>query len=188
MTFSVPFQEITKAAPPSHNQVTQIEDVIYKIREDAIVQTYAKMVPVQQSLGLEFLLQHHDFFQSFKYNIAKGIAEALGTNDKQVQKVYLFEPSANPDAETGEYLPLEAIIHLLVVASKPSAALDTLIQALDQSLAGYLNEMPSPLLAERHSILDVVVLTQEAVEQRQGYASLVSSILAPSFKLWEREA
>jgi hypothetical protein len=41
-------------------------------------------------------------------------------------------------------------------------------------------------LAESRSILDVILVTEEAVEQRQGYASLISSILAPPFKLWER--
>ena len=188
MTLAVPFQEINTTFSPSHHQVTRLQDLTHKIREDALGQSYAKMVPVQQSLGLEYLLQRRDFFQSFKYNLAKGIAEALGTNDRQVQHVYLFEPSANPDAETEEYLPLEAVIHLLVVAGKPSAALETFIQALDQSLVEYLNEMPSPLLAGRQSILNAVVLTQEAVEQRQGYGSLVSSILAPPFKLWGREA
>jgi len=187
MTLAVPFQEMTKAAAPSHDQVTQLQDVTHKISKEALTQTYSKMVPVQQSLGLEYLLQRDDFFQSFKYCLAKGVAKTVGTNDRQVQAVYFFEPSTNPDAETGECLPPEATIHLLIIVSKPSAALDAFIEALDQELTRNVNEMPSSLLAESRSILNAVILTEEAVEQRQGYASLVLSILAPPFKLWEHE-
>lgn len=170
------------------SQVTQLRDLAWNIQHEALTQTYVKMVPVQQSQGLEYLLHRRDFFQSFKYYLARGVAKTLGTNDRRVQAVYFFEPSTNPDVETGEYPALEATIHLLVVVNKSSAALEAFIEALDQGLTRYLKRMPSPLLAERCSILNAVVLTEEAVELRQGYASLVSSILAPPFKLWEREA
>ncbi len=174
--------------PLSIRQVTQLRDLARNIRDEALFQTYAKMVPAQQTLGLEYLLKNQDFFESFKYSLAKGVAQTLGMNDRQVQAVYLFEPSTNPDAETGEYLPLEATIHLLIVVNNSSAALDIFVEALDHGLTRHLNEIPSPLLARGKSFLNAVVLTQEAVEQRQGYGSLVSSILAPPFKLWGREA
>ncbi|MCB0190714.1 MAG: hypothetical protein KDJ65_02110 [Anaerolineae bacterium] len=186
MTPAISAVEVKETLPIS--QVTQLRDLAQNIQDKALFQTYAKMVPVQRSLGLEHLLKNRDFFESFKYSLAKAVAQTLGTNDRQVQTVYLFEPSVNPDAEAGEELPLEATVHLLVVVSKHSAALDAFIEALDQGLTRCLNQMPLPFLVESRSILNAVILTQEAVEQRQGYASLISSILAPPFKLWEREA
>jgi hypothetical protein len=181
-----PVSEIKETQPIS--QVTRLQDVALKIQTEALNQTYAKMVPVQLSLGLEYLLKDRNFFQSFKYHLAKAVAQTLGKNDRQVQTVYLFEPSLNSDIETGEDLPLEATVHLLVVVSRPSPALETFIEALDLRLTRCLNQMPLPLLAESRSILNGVVLTEDAIEQRQGYGSLVLSILAPPIKLWEREA
>jgi hypothetical protein len=170
----------------SLKHITHLQEIAQKICDEALCRTYARMAPVQQALGVEYLLQHQDFFQSFKYHLAKEVAETLGANDNHVQAVYLFEPATNPDAETGQDQPLDATIHLLVVVSKSSAALDAFIEALEQGLSRYLNELPSPLLAGRRSILNVLLITEESVEQRQGYASLISSILAPPFKLWER--
>ena len=184
MTLTTSTPKIRETRPI--NQVTQLQELALKIQNEALAQAYAKMVPVQQALGLEYLLKNRDFFQSFKYYLAEGVAKTVGANDRQLQAVYLFEPSTNPDAETGECLPLEATIHLLIVVSNPSAALDIFVEALDNGLTRHLNQMPSPLLAKCSSILNAIVLSKEAVDQRQGYASLVSSILAPPFKLWER--
>jgi hypothetical protein len=170
----------------SLGQVTYLQEITQKICKAALCQMQAGMTPAQQALGVKYLLQNQEFFQRFKYYLAKGVAETLGINDRQVQAIYLFEPVSQPEAETGQYQPLEATIHLLVVVSKASAALDAFIEAIEQSLTRYVNKLPSPLLAESRSILDVILVTEEAVEQRQGYASLISSILAPPFKLWER--
>lgn len=168
-------------------QVTHLREIAQKICHEALCQTYARMTPVQETLEEDYLLQNQGFFQSFKYHLAKEVAETLGANDRQVQAIYLFEPATNPDAETGQDQPLDATLHLLVVVSKFSAALDAFIEALEQGLTRRLKEeLPSPLLAERRFILNVILVTEEAVEQRQGYASLISSILAPPFKLWAR--
>lgn len=167
-------------------QVTQLQEIARQIYHEALGQTYARVAPAQQALELDCLFQNEDFFQSFKYYLAKGVAETLGVNDRQVQAIYLFEPVDHSEAETSQYQPSETPIHLLVVVSKTSAALDAFIEALEQSLTRFVNKLVSPLLAERRSILNVMLVTKEAVEQRQGYASLISSIPAPPFKLWER--
>jgi hypothetical protein len=168
---------------PGH--VTHLQEVAQRICKEALCQTYAEIAPVQQSLDLEQLLQNRDFFRSFKYYLSKGVAETFGANDKRVQVIYLFEPAGQPDADMGQHQPPETTLHLLVVVSKTSAALDAFTEALDRCLARHLNELPLPLPAKRRSILNVLLVTEEAVEQRQGYASLISSILAPPFKIWE---
>jgi hypothetical protein len=178
------YSKIERAFSPG--QVTELQEIAQKICNEALCQTSGNRAAGQQSLAAEYLPQNQDFFQSFKYHLAKGVAETLGANDRHAQGIYLFEPATNPEAEMGQSQPLEATIHLLVVVSKPSAALDAFIEALEQGLTRCVNELSSLVLAECHPLLNVILVTEEAVEQRQGYASLVSSILAPPFKLWER--
>jgi hypothetical protein len=172
----------------SPGQVTDLQEIARKICSEALYQASGKMTLAQQALGLECLLQKQEFVQSFKYYLAKGVAETVGTNDRHARAIYLLEPATNPEAEMGQPQPLEATLQLLVVVSKPSAALDAFIEALERGLSRYLNELCSPLLAGRRSILNVILVTEQAVKQRQGYASLISSILTPPFKLWERNA
>lgn len=172
----------------STGPVTHVDNIAKRICHQALLETYDKLVPVEQELSLERLFQRRALFQSFKYSLAKGVAETLVTNDKRVRTVYVFEPSANPDAEAEEDLPLEATIHLLVVVETTSAALEALIASLDRGLVQCVQALPSPLLADRRSILDVNVVTEEAVRHKTGSANLLSSIFAPPLKLWERQA
>lgn len=186
MTFTQ--SRLETAGTLSTGAVTHVDSIAKRICHQALVETYDKLVPVEQELSLERLFQRRALFQSFKYSLAKGVAETLVTNDKRVRTVYVFEPSANPDAEAEEDLPLEATLHLLVVVETTSAALEALIASLDRGLVQCLKELPSPLLADRRSILDVNVVTEEAVKHKTGSANLLSSIFAPPLKLWERQA
>ncbi|GIK36840.1 MAG: hypothetical protein BroJett011_06730 [Chloroflexota bacterium] len=186
MTFTL--SQIEIAGTLSTGPVIHLDNIAKRICHEALEQTYDKLVPVEQELSLECLLQRRALFQSFKYGLAKGVAETLAANDKRVRRVYVIEPSANPDAEVEEHLPVEVTIHLVVVVETTSAALEALIASLDRGLVQCLQELPSPLLAGCHSILDVNLVTEEAVRHRTGYANLLSSIFAPPLKLWERQA
>jgi hypothetical protein len=186
MTFTL--SRLETAGTLSTSPVMHLESIAKRICHQAVVETYDKLVPVEQELSLECLLQRRALFQSFKYGLAKGVAETLAANDKRVRTVYVIEPSANPDAEVEEDLPLEVPIHLVVVVETTSAALEALIASLDRGLAQCLRELPSPLLADCRSILDVNLVTEEAVRYKTGSAKLLSSIFAPPLKLWERQA
>lgn len=181
LTFSHP--EPIDAFP---TQVTQLEKVAHTICNAALAEAHTRLMPVQQELGLEYLFQYRNFVQSFKYGLAKGVAQTLTQHDKRVQAVYWFEPVANPDVEVGESLLGEATIHLLVLVDTASAALETFVATLDRGLTECLKELPSALFAECCFLLDVNLVTQEAVERRTGLANLLSSIFAPPLKLWER--
>jgi hypothetical protein len=169
-------------------QVTHLEKIAKKICNEALAEAYTRLMPVQQDLGLEYLFQHRNFVQNFRYSLAKGVARTLAQHDKRVRAVYWFEPAANPDIEIGEHLLGEATIHLLVLVETASAALDTFVAALDRGLIACLKEMPPASFAESRLLLDVNLVTQEAVERRLGLANLLSSIFAPPLKLWERIA
>lgn len=124
--------------------------------------------------------------ESVKDGLAQGVASALAGFEPQVQAVYTYDPSANPDNESSEDRPFDPAIHLLVLSAVTSTILPSFIAALDQALAGCLNDMPSPPLQGRESILDVVVLTEQEAQQRTGHAALLSSVFAPAIEIWRR--
>ena len=75
--------------------------------------------------------------------------------------------------------------------SAPSARVSDTPMAVSTWLGSgmpVVQALPSPLLADRRSILDVNVVTEEAVKHKTGSANLLSSIFAPPLKLWERQA
>jgi hypothetical protein len=69
-------------------QVTQLEKIAKKICNEALSEAYTWLMPIQRDLGLEYLFQHRNFVQSFKYSLAKGVAQTLAQHDKRVQAVY----------------------------------------------------------------------------------------------------
>jgi hypothetical protein len=167
-------------------QVTPLEKIANKICNEALAEAYTWLMPIQQDLGLEYLFQHRNLIQNFKYGLAKGVARTLAQHDKRVQAVYWFEPAAHPNVEMGESLLGEATIHLLVLVETSSAALDIFVAALDRELIQCLKEMPPSLFTECLLLLNVNLVTPKAVERRTGLASILSSIFVPPLKLWER--
>lgn len=183
MALNISYHHIPAA---SSNQAAYLHELAQKICDDAVNQAYTKLTPIQQNLSLKHLFQQHDFIKSFKYNLARGVAQTLALHDKRVQAVHLFEPSLNPDAEVSGELAFEATIHLLVVVETPSAALNAFVTSLDHGLSHCLGHLPSTLFTQRPLILDVNLVTKEAVERQRGLGAMLSSVFAPPLKLWER--
>jgi hypothetical protein len=168
--------------------VTHLQNVANTLRDDA-VRLAAEMVSTgQPGVSLEKLLQRRDFLSRMTYSLAREVARILAENDRHVESVYLYEPSANPDSEAGIELPVEATLHLLVSVTAPTAALESFIRALDRALTDSLRELPSPLYAGRTSILNVCLVTGEDIRERRGYAALLTSVFAPPLKIWDRPA
>jgi hypothetical protein len=104
----------------------------------------------------------------------------------QVKAVYAYDPSANPDNETGEDRPFDPVLHLLVWVASAVPALAAFVNQLDQALVESLRDMPSLAFQMRESVLDVIVLTDEDVQRRIGFGALLSSIFAPAIEIWRR--
>lgn len=168
-------------------RVTQSHEIADTIQEDALKQAHAKLAPFQRSLDLEALFQRHDFFDGFKYSVAKSVSNVIADHDSNAKAFYLFDPSTNPDVETGEYLPMEATIHLLLLVERPSAGLEAFIASLDRALTQSLKALPSPMLATTSSILNIILITEEDIKHRRGYAALILSLFAPPLKIWSRD-
>jgi len=135
---------------------------------------------------LELDLQRPAVLESVKDGIAQGVAHALAFHEAQVKAVYAYDPSANPDNETGEDRPFDPVLHLLVLVAGASSTLPAFIRELDQALVESLRDVPSLAFAMRETILDVILLTDEDVQQRTGYGSLLSSVYAPAIEIWRR--
>ena len=76
------------------------------------------------------------------------------------------------------------MIHLLVLVTASSAALEAFIAGLDRALIQAIQTLPSPLLTSRRFLLNFVVLTAAEVERGTGYGSLLSSMFSPPLRVW----
>lgn len=185
VTEILPARKVTQAqAQPM--TVSPLDEVVETIREDALTLAQERLSAPLRGLELKRLLRRPEFVDNLKYGLALGVANALSANDKHIQAVYIYEPSANPDSELGNDLPVDATVHMLAVVQSPSAALEAFIASLDRALSASLRDLPSPKFAERESILDMNILTEKDVELGRGYAALLSSIFAPPLKIWQR--
>ena len=164
-----------------------LEEKMNGLINTAIEVAQAKLSLSLRKTDLGELFQRHDFMNYFKYNLSENISDILSENDKKILEVHLFEPSANPDAESGEYLPMDASLHLLVLVKSASAGLTALISSLDRALVKSIKDLPSPLFKNLESALDIIPVTKEEVENRTGYAALLTSIYAPPLRIWQRE-
>jgi hypothetical protein len=169
-------------------KVLPLQELVETLNEDAVAQARQKLLPPQRGADLRSLLETPAFLDAFKYGIASGVAKALSENDKSVQAVYVYDPSTNPDSESGVDLPMSATVHLLVRVVRLSAALEAFIATLNRALTAELRNLPSDRFARLESVLDVNLVTEQQVRLGAGYAVLLSSVFAPAIKLWQREA
>ncbi len=169
-------------------QVMYLVEVAETLREDALERAMKKFTSYARDLPLAELLKRADFCDSFKYELALGVAAVLAANDQRVQTAYIYDPSGNPDGVEGIEVSPDATLYLLVKVSTPSAALDAFVSSVDRALTANLKELPSPLFAQRESILVVSLISEEDMVLRRGCAALLASIFAPPLKIWERGA
>jgi hypothetical protein len=182
-TIAIPTE---KVEVESEIKVFPLDEVAETIRDDALALAQARLSAPLAGLELNCLLRHPDFVDNLKYGLASGVSNALSANNPRVTAVYIYEPSANPDSELGNDMPVDATVHLLVLVKSSSAALEAFIAALDRALTASLTSLPSLKFAEHSSILDVNLLTEKDVASGRGYAVLLSSVFAPPLKVWQR--
>ena len=156
--------------------ITSLQEAAETIQIDALQHAHTRSIQPICPAGLAEMLQQHDFFNQFKFGLARRIADMLAAHDEQVKAIYYFDPNLNPDSETEAYIPLDASVNLLVLVESKSAALESFIAALDGALTEQIRKLPSPHLANLASILNAILITEEDVEQRRGYAVLLSSM------------
>ena len=168
-------------------QVTSLLEAAETIRDNALNLAREKLGPREQDAELAKLLDRRTFVEYLKYNLAKEVSQMIATYDQHVQAVYLFEETANPDAEMEDYpSSVDLTIHLLAMVTSASAALEAFVTSLDRALTEVLSELPSNEFALRTSFLNVIPITESDVEEGRGYAVLLSSIYARPLRIWQR--
>jgi hypothetical protein len=180
-------QTLPQVLSPTSAPRSSMSELAKTIREAALAKALRDRRAYAADEGLlEMDLRRPAVFESIKDGLTQGVARALAMHDANVQAVYAYDPSANPDNETGDDRPLDATLHLLVLVTTPSAALQAFIDGLDHALTDSLGALPSLDFQIRESVLDIHVLTATAAKQHSGLASLLTSIYSPAIKIWER--
>lgn len=168
-------------------QVISLTETAESVRNMALDQARAKMLKRDQDADLADLFKKGEFIDYFKYALAIEVAKVLGAFDPRVQAVYLFEESANPDAQTEDYrASLDMTIHLLARVTAASAGLEAFVLSLDRNITELICQLPTDLFAGRTSFLNVVPIIEKEIEERRGYAALLSSIYARPLEIWKR--
>lgn len=168
-------------------KVININDSVEEIINLSINDARQKSSQFNQDKDVSILLQDKVFTDQLYYCLAENIAAEISKNDTSIESAYLFDPSANPGIECGDYLPIDPCLHLLLVVEKVSAGLDAYLSGLDRAITESIKKMPSPIYADIHSFLDVILVTQQDIEARKGYAALISSIYSPPLRVWGKE-
>jgi len=157
------------------------------IRNNSIDFARLKLTQSKQKLDLEDLFHEKNFFCMFKSGLAESVCRVFGEHDQNVFEAYFFEPYVSPVCETGEEFPVDGNLNLLLVVKTKTAGLDAFITSLDRALTETLKELPLPFLKSYQSVLNVIPITVKDIENRRGYAALLSSFFAPPLKVWERK-
>ena len=164
--------------------VTSLQEVAETIQIDALQHAHTRCTPSIHAADLAELLQRNDFIDHFKFGMAERIANTLAAHDEHVQAIYYFDPNLNSDAESETYAPLDASVNLLVQVKSKSAASESFIAALDEAMTKEARKLTSPLFASLMSILNAILVTENDVEQRRGYAILLSSVYLKPRQVW----
>ena len=119
------------------------------------------------------------------YSIAKQVAASLGAMDENVEAVYILDYDATPEdfcfgTEGHHTRP----IHLLVRTHRKTAALDSLVEALDSALVqACLDTIGACSPA---TLLDVQTVDDVDVRQRHGYGAFYGWMHQRPIQIWER--
>ena len=133
------------------------------------------------------MLERRDFVDYFEYALVQEVAQVIAAYDQRVQAVYLFEETANPNAETEDYLSnVDLTVHLLASVTSASAAQEAFVTSVDRALTEVLRKLPSDAFSRRTSFLNVIPITEDDIEERRGYAVLLSSSYARPLRIWRR--
>jgi hypothetical protein len=123
-------------------------------------------------------------FSYWRYGLAKKGAEYLGEWDEGIKAVYIFDFEATPEDICFAEVTPDIIIHLIVWAQRKTAALNSLIGALDRALVRIHVELLH--MPQLKHLLDVQVVDDRDVENRLGFGALFSSLHHRPLPVWKR--
>ncbi len=170
-------------------QVPTVAGIAGELFRDALRLARLGVSDVRGDADLAELLRNPAFVNLFKYRLACAAGEVLGAYDSHAEEVYyIYNPAAALDAEEQVDRAGDVRLHLLLQVTPPTAALQSLIAALDFALVRLLKQLPSESFASLDSVLDVNMMTAAEVQSGTGWAAALKSAFAPPVHLWPIEA
>jgi hypothetical protein len=105
--------------------------------------------------------------------------------DERVKAVYVLDYDATPeDLCFGRLNQGTPLVHLIVWTKRKTAALRSLVAALDRALAQAYAELLGGCQIE--ILLDVQIIDDADVENRTGHGALLQAIHHRPIPIWER--
>ncbi len=169
---------------PKNLQVLDLTEQAASICETALNQARLQLPRTYDEKELADLLIDPLYIAGFKNVLAELVADELVNNDSAVEAVHQFNPDANPGLEDSPPAPIDLSLHLICVVEKSSAALSALVSGLDRGITSTVKSLPVPWYNQLETVLDVVFVAKKDIEQRRGYAALLTSFHAPPLRIW----
>lgn len=173
------------AMPP---EVSTVAEIAETVRNEALTLAYKGFADAPPDGDLQKLLASPAFVNHVKYRLAIAVANVLGTYDRRVLSVhYVYNTAPDPDAPVDPDAPGDPLLHLLVLITSPTAALEAFVRGLDRALVHSLRQLPSPEFAGLTTVLDIKLFAEEESRRGTGWTAHLRSEFAPPVPLWERE-
>lgn len=158
------------------------------ITEAALVEAIAfcaRKVRLDDSLAVRDRLRMGDrqVCEYCNYSLARQVAASLGALDDNVQAAYLYDDAPSDGCyfdEMRQALP----IHLIIWASRKTAALHAVVETWDRTLTQRYAELIGGQLPGH--LLDVQVVDSADVARRIGYGAIITSLHNPPLEVWKR--
>ena len=116
----------------------------------------------------------------FRYQLAEQVGAFLGETSEHVLEVFIYPET--PDEEVTATLPLT----LIVYEEKYTAALESVVEALQNAVLAEYRKMLSPNTDSLSVFLNVCFVDEEDFLGRKGLAAAGGSLHAPALKVWSR--
>ena len=124
----------------------------------------------------------------FRYGLAKGVAEYLGSLDDTVRAVYTYEPeyAHGMDVSIPDRPNLTPGINLVAWVSRKSAALSSVVTSVSSTLAEERRRLACPKANALCYMLDVKMADDDEVQGRTGYGALIGSLYVRPLEIWRK--
>lgn len=126
----------------------------------------------------------------FRYGLAKGVAEFLGSMDKQAKAIYIYDTidsSPTWDSRVPDKPNLSSGVHLIVWTTRKSPALSTLVDSITRTVAEESRRISCPNANALCHQIDITIVDDHEVNNRIGYGALVHSLYVRPIEIWHRE-
>jgi hypothetical protein len=158
-----------------------------KLFEQAIVECADKLFAGDTMRMRQSLLQSHcDSCRCVAGCLARLIGEYLGRVDRTVKAVYTYQPLDDRNKEGLEASEPFVGINLVVWVERKSAALNALLQTLEESIKVSRNRVGCAVATPACFALDVMFVSDHEVEEGRGLGLLTRTPGIRSVPVWNR--